>query len=244
MADPFLIYHDSQWHLLFEAMNARTVRGVIAHATSPDARRWTYRQAVLDEPFHLSYPYVFAHDGEFFMIPETAEAGHVRLYRADPFPTKWKFVCVLLNRGYTDPSIVQWDGKWWMVCGQGGNDSSCLFYSDRLSGPWIEHPRSPIVRGNIHQGRPAGRIVHWDAQLLRFAQDCHPDYGTRVWPLRITQLSTSEYSEELAGPQVLGPGDKKWNHAGMHHVDPQPAGNGAWLAAVDGWYAAPESRQA
>lgn len=244
VADPFLVYHDSQWHLLFEAMDARTVRGVIALATSPDARQWTYRQTVLAEPFHLSYPYVFAHAGEYFMIPETAAAGHVRLYRADPFPIRWTFECALLNRGFTDPSIVQWEGKWWIVCGQGGNDSSSLFYSDELCGPWIAHPQNPIVRGNIHHARPAGRIIQWDAQLLRFAQDCHPDYGTRVWPFRITTLSTTDYAEELAGPQVLGPGDQVWNRAGMHHVDAHPTGTGRWLAAVDGWYEAPESRQA
>jgi hypothetical protein len=33
--------------------------GEIGLATSEDGLKWDYKQVVLNEPFHLSYPYVF-----------------------------------------------------------------------------------------------------------------------------------------------------------------------------------------
>ena len=235
VADPFLVHHDSLWHLFFEAMDSRTRRGSIALATSPDTLHWTYRGVVLAEPFHLSYPYVVLYNGEFYMVPESAQAGAVRLYRAERFPDRWRFDRVLLDRGYADASPFPWNGRWWMLCSRAGNDSLLAFHADRLTSRWYPHPANPVVRDNIHHARPAGRVIEWNGALLRFAQACAPDYGTRVWPLRITQLTETEYDDELAGPSVIGPGDASWNASGMHHIDAHRLSASGWLAAVDGW---------
>ena len=236
LADPFLVRHDDLWHLFFEAMDGDLKRGVIALATSPDARTWTYQGLVLRENFHVSYPYVFRHREQFFMMPETGRAGNVRLYRADPFPFRWKYECQLLDRGYADASPVRWDDRWWIFCSRAGNDSLLLFHSDRLSGPFRPHPLNPVMSDNLHHSRPAGRIIAWNGGLLRFAQDCAPHYGTRVWPLEIKRMNPREYADELAGDAILGPNAEAWNRGGMHHVDAQETGSGEWLAAVDGWY--------
>jgi len=71
VADPFMLQHNGLWHMFFEVMNAQRRCGEIGLATSSDALSWTYKQIVLSEPFHLSYPYVFAWQGEYFMVPET-----------------------------------------------------------------------------------------------------------------------------------------------------------------------------
>ena len=54
--------------------------GVSVHDERHDA--WHFRSIVLDEPFHLSYPYVFDHESETYMIPEAKGSNSVRLYRA------------------------------------------------------------------------------------------------------------------------------------------------------------------
>src|SRR5687767_8104954 len=58
VADPFMLQVRGTWHMFFEVMNSRSGRGEIGWATSEDALKWKYRQIVLREPFHLSYPYV------------------------------------------------------------------------------------------------------------------------------------------------------------------------------------------
>jgi len=70
---------------------------------------------------------------------------------------------------------------------------------------------------------------------VRFAQDCVPDYGTRVRAFRVTELTAESYrEEELPESPVLSPGDSPWNGRSMHHIDAHPLTDGSWVACVDG----------
>ena len=83
VADPFLLRVGKVWHMFFEVYNFDSDRGEIAWATSPDGFVWEYQKIVLRESFHLSYPYVFEWQGEYYMIPETHQAESVRLYQPE-----------------------------------------------------------------------------------------------------------------------------------------------------------------
>jgi hypothetical protein len=240
VADPFLIRVAATWHLFFEVMNWRSGKGEIGLATSTDGRAWTYRQIVLAEPFHLSYPYVFAFEGEYYLVPESFQAGGVRLYRATSFPTQWTLAGVLLTGPYlADSSLVQFDNRWWLfVEAAGGNrhDLLRLFFSDKLQGPWREHPASPIRQNDPYNARPAGRVHVADGRVVRYAQGCQPAYGTDVRAFEITELTSTRYHERPVGKvPLLGPGNDGWNAGGMHHVDPHQLANDKWLVCVDGW---------
>src|SRR5437016_1587707 len=69
VADPFMILVDDIWHMFFEVLNQQTNKGEIGLATSDTGHVWVYQQIVLTEQFHLSYPYVFEWDGEYYMTP-------------------------------------------------------------------------------------------------------------------------------------------------------------------------------
>src|SRR5207244_9568159 len=108
VADPFLVHDGRTWDLFFEVFRADTHQGDIGWATSTDAWNWTYRHIVLDEPFHLSYPYVFTAGGTYYMVPESSALGSVRLYHAHPFPDHCVFVAELVRgAGLRDPSLFQ-----------------------------------------------------------------------------------------------------------------------------------------
>lgn len=237
VADPFMLHEKGIWYMFFEAMVAATERGVISLATSEDARTWTYWGIVLEEPFHLSYPYVFKWRGDFFMVPETLGAGCIRLYRAAVFPSRWVPFADLVEGEFADSSIFRHQGRWWiMACGRPyRHDQLCLFDAARLTGPWKEHPLSPIIDNNPHIARPGGRVIRWDGQLIRYAQDCFPTYGKQVHAFRIVELTCATYRDApaLDGP-LLSPRED-WTLFGMHHIDAlhNPAGAG-WIACVDG----------
>lgn len=237
VADPFLIQENGLWRLFFEILGDRDDKGVIGLAESQNGLHWRYRQVVLEEPFHLSYPTVFESEGRHYMVPETIAPKTIRLYGAVEFPTRWTLLDTLVDRDVSDPSIFSHEGRWYILACQrpGNNDTLCLFHADRLEGPWKEHPRSPVVRGDPHGARPGGRVVHWEGRLFRFAQDCDPFYGLRVWAFEITCLDETAYRERpCEGGPVLDAGNQSWNRARMHHVDPVPTGSGLWIAAVDG----------
>jgi hypothetical protein len=218
-------------------MNASRNMGEIGMAISRDGLKWDYQQIVLSEPFHLSYPYVFQIDGEYFMVPESFEAGSVRLYRADPFPLKWSYAATLLEGAWVDSSIFYFDGRWWMFSNPiaPSNQVLELFYADAATGPWQRHPMSPLISGNKRIARGGGRVIVQNSRPVRFTQDCSPYYGTAVRAFEISVLTASNYEErELEPSPILAAGEEMWRRMGMHHIDPHFV-NGQWLACVDGW---------
>ena len=246
VADPFMVRKDGMWFMFFEVVNSRTKQGDIGLAVSKDGFNFVYKQIVLDEPFHLSYPYVFQWKGCYYMIPESQAANSVRLYRAKHFPTEWSFVKTLLIGNYKDSSIFRHRDKWWLFAGSDykHNDKLCLFYADNLMGPWLEHPRSPIVEGDPHIARPAGRVISFGNKIIRFAQDDYPEYGNQVRAFEISQLTTTNYREkEFQASPILKASGSGWNAAGMHHIDAHQIAPGQWIACVDGyrWTIAPRS---
>ena len=234
VADPFMIKGEETWHMFFEVMNAKTQKGEIGWATSPDGLAWTYRQIVLRESFHMSYPYVFSIDGEYYMVPETGEAKSIRLYKGDPFPDRWSLVGVIKDGVWADSSLFYFGDRWWMFsCPKGGRLD--LLHAEGIHGPWHSHPMNPIVDGDNRIARPGGRVIVLGDKIIRFPQDCHPYYGTQVRAFEISELTASDYRErEVEGSPILSRGASTWNRSGMHHVDPHLV-NGRWLACVDGW---------
>lgn len=240
VADPFLIEDNSTWYMFFEVYNWESGHGDLAVATSTDTRNWEYQQVVLDEPFHLSYPYVFKWEGSTYLIPESFEADSIRLYKATDFPYQWEFVATLVDDvALVDPSIVQFDDKWWLFASEEGkkNDTLRLFLADELAGPWQEHPASPIVEGNNHIARPSGRILEYDDRLFRFAMDVNPPFGThQVVALEIIELTPTSYKEVLVSEEpIIAPDGSGWNSYAMHQIDPHQIGEKKWVASVDGY---------
>jgi hypothetical protein len=241
VADPFMINVEDTWHSFCEVLNERTKKGEIGLATSLDGIRWEYRQIVLSEPFHLSYPYVFEWNNECFMVPESFQANAVRLYRADDFPYRWSLVGTLLEgKDYVDSSLLRFNGKWWLFTGRGVPPRRAehlhLFFADDLTGPWHEHPKSPIIDANAQIARPGGRVLVVGDKVVRYTQDCATTYGRLVRAFEITELTTANFLERCGSESpVLKPGNDGWNEMGMHHIDPHLMEDGTWLACVDGW---------
>jgi hypothetical protein len=237
VADPFMIRLGA-WYMFFEVMDAETRRGRIAYAQSDDGLRWRYGSTVLEEPFHLSYPYVFAWDGELYMVPESGDIEAVRLYRADKFPNRWVMSRnILVGEAFRDSSLVRHRDRWWLfTTSRKRNDNLRLYSAERIERRWTEHPQSPVVSSNPHVARSAGRVFECDGRLFRLAQDDSPWYGRQVWAFEITQLTATNYAERLVAQQpVLRRGRSGWNSWGMHHADPHPLGVNQWFACVDGY---------
>jgi hypothetical protein len=238
VADPFLWQEDSTWYLFFEVYNLDTMQGDLAVATSTDTRRWKYQQIVIDEPFHLSYPYVFKWEGEHYLIPESYEANAIRLYHATEFPLQWEFIATLVDGvERVDPSIVHYAGRWWIFAAALDNATLHLYHAEDLFGPWEEHPASPIVVDNPHISRPSGRVTIYEDRLYRYTMDVNPAVGShQVFALEITELTPTTYAEQLARPEpIIRASGRGWDAQAMHQLDPHQIGPGKWIASVDGF---------
>ena len=234
IADPFIICNDNRYYMFCEVID-KSKKGQIGIAESEDGLRWEYRRIVVTEPFHLSYPYVFKFDNDFYMIPESQNDRSIRLYRATDFPFTWNFVTKLMTGfPYLDSSFFKFKGRCWLYTTL-NNDTLLLYHSDNPAGPWLEHPKSPIVKHNKCIARSAGRVLILDdGSIIRFAQDCSSFYGKLVSAFKVTTLTTNDYREEALG-LILKPGTFGWNRRGMHHIDAFRFEDGSWTAFVDGY---------
>ncbi len=238
VADPFLYNNNGNWYMFFEVMNTLSNQGDIGMAISSDGKNWRYEKIILDEEHHLSYPYVFGHEGEIYMIPESATANQLNLYRAVSFPFEWERVSTLLNGQYGDHGIVLHQGCWYLfACSQPYTHNTLrLYYSDDLQGKFREHPMSPVVSDDANKARPGGRIIFWDGALIRYSQDCSPTYGKSLNAFKITLLTKQKYSEqESPWNPVLKNGGKGWTRHGMHHLDAIKTDEQKWIGCVDGY---------
>jgi hypothetical protein len=233
IADPFIISHNSKYYMFFEILDKSSGKGIIGLATSSNGSDWNYEKTVLREIYHLSYPYVFKFNDDFYMIPESSEANRVLLYKAKNFPYEWEIAAELINGKYVDSSIFQYNDKWWMFAGKSGKLH--LFFSDSLEGKWLEHPKSPLISNNNKITRPGGRVIVDKNRIYRYTQDGEPSYGSAVRVFKVNNLTEKEYEEEEVDLILNGTkSDLDWRKDGMHTIDQLKISENHWLIAVDG----------
>jgi hypothetical protein len=198
-ADPFLLErHGTMW-VFFENFSYALKRAVISCGRLDDAGRLLDVRTVLDRPYHLSYPHVFEHEGEVWMIPETCAAGRVDLYRATRFPDEWTFERTLVDLPAADATCFRHEERWWMFLaprmGPSQMPLTLLFTAPDLQGPWSLHPASAVC-SDVRWSRSAGKVFLDGGVLVRPSQDCSSAYGYSVSFNRIVRLNEREYAEE------------------------------------------------
>lgn len=229
-ADPFVLIAGERRFVLFEECRYRFwgrnsgSKGIIRAIEYLGQSRWGDPVTVLERPYHLSYPFVFEHGGQTFLIPETRENGTIELYESGEAPFRWRLRKNLMTGvKAVDTTLWQQDGLWWMFTCRDENappnrDLFLYFTDDPVDGKWEAHPRNPIV-SDARYARPAGNLFRQGQQLIRPAQDCARDYGCAVEFRSIVRLTVDEYEEERAGrlgPETVGGagGVHTWNAAG------------------------------
>ena len=154
---------------------------------------------VLERDYHLSYPFVFKWNDNYFMIPESAGNRTIELYRSISFPFEWKLEKVLMNDvRAADATVAEIDGTWWMFVSIAENcipDELFLFYADSPLGPWTPHRRNP-VKSDVRSSRSAGNLFNWNGDLYRPSQDSSGRYGYAVTINKITRLDAEGFREE------------------------------------------------
>jgi hypothetical protein len=200
-ADPFIWLRENKYYVFIEELPYSTNRGYIICLTLGEDLNIITNQVVLKRPYHLSYPFLFEHRGQLYMVPETKQNNRVELYRCTRFPDQWEFEKTLIdNIRALDSTLLEANGKWWLFANvheEGGSswDTLCLYYADHpLSDQWTPHPLNPIVK-NIHSARPAGRIFAHKDGMIRPSQDCSSRYGYATNFNRIVVLSETDYVE-------------------------------------------------
>ena len=228
-ADPFLFAHDGLLYLFYEVKTDHAHGTIHAQSMLPDGR-WQVHGPVLVEPFHLSYPQVFALGGRIFMLPEAAQSGTVRLYEAEDFPTRWRHCSTLIDSPLRDPTVLAAKDDYILLLGTTADYKLKLYHA-----PAIDHPFTDlgfIVTQDRRFARGAGGILNIYGQFLRPAQDCSGSYGKCVNFQCITKFSSYEWLEHPSGLNLHIP-PARWRSRGSHHISCEKFGDSLFVA-IDG----------
>jgi methionyl-tRNA formyltransferase len=215
-ADPFPVAAGDRYYVFVEELPYATNKGHISALELDRTGALQHVERVLDQPHHLSYPFVFEFRGAHYMAPESGARRRVELYRADSFPGGWTLQDVLLDNVYAvDPTLVAIDGTWWMFVNIGvegtlNYDELHIFHAPQPFGPWTPHRANP-VKSDVRSARPAGRLFWWHGELYRPSQDCSGLYGSAIVFNRVTRLTPTEFAETAVSrleprwaPNLLG----------------------------------------
>jgi hypothetical protein len=203
-ADPFVLRHGGVTALFFEDYDYGEQRGRISYVVlGEDGSRGAPAEA-LSRPYHLSYPFVFAHEGAALMIPESSANRTVELYEAENFPDRWRLRSVLIHDIEASDTTLHFDevtGLWWMFAavsefGSSSQDTLSIFFSDGIEGPWRPHAANP-VKFDPGCSRPAGPLLRWNGRLFRPAQDCTSAYGEGLVWCEVKELTPDAFREEV-----------------------------------------------
>lgn len=209
-ADPVPISWQGRTFVFFEDLDHRTNKGIISAIEFGSTGPVGAIVSVLEEPWHLSYPFLIEHDGDLWMIPESSAHNDVPLYKCVRFPDKWERHSTLLS-GFelSDATITRHNGLnymfgAWRDGAAGYSDVLAIFYSEHLFGPWLPHESNPVMMDRTTT-RPAGNFVTIDGKLWRPVQDCTHGYGAALGLAEIVELTPTTYQQLVRHTIQPGP---------------------------------------
>ncbi len=216
-ADPFPFAQDGRRWVFVEEYPYATGRGVISAIEMDDRGPVGPPRVVIDQPYHMSYPQVFAWAGETWMVPETSANRTVELWKADDLPHRWSRHAVLVpDMAVADATLFRHGGRWWMlgtVADDGGSAGDALhaWHAPDLLGPWTMAGRGPVLL-DACTARPGGSVRLVDGALWRPAQDNSAHYGAALALCRIDALEPDGAFRQTTMARIAPPSGYRGFH--------------------------------
>jgi hypothetical protein len=222
-ADPFLWQQKNDPFLFCEEWLKTDPHAHIAvMRLSAEGKAVSPSQPILKKPYHLSYPFLFQHEGALYMMPEGGAGRAVEVFQCEEFPHSWRpKVTLMRDLKFADATLLEREGKWWLfITIKRGvfalNRDLFVFSADTpLTDKWRPHPCNPVVRG-IQCARPAGPVFELGGKWFRPSQNCLVRYGHSLRINEIVHMDNRHYEERLV--TEVGP-DWQQGIRATHHIN-------------------------
>lgn len=188
-ADPMLLKKNEDTYLFVEAYDNSNGKGSIAYSKLVNGR-FTKPKVIIEESFHLSYPYVFEYEGNTFIMPETSGDKCIQLYKATDFPEKWeKYERVLEIKNAVDTVFL--DNRRLLTSILMNNYEK----TTRLQLIDLKNETLSFCTEENQTSRGAGKLFKYNGKLIRPAQNATGGvYGKGLLFYEVTDMEN--YKEE------------------------------------------------
>lgn len=225
-ADPFVISKNNKKFIFVEDFSFKNNKGSISVIEIDENDHKKIYEKIIEENFHLSFPFVFFYENNLYMVPETAEANSIKLYKCNSFPHKWEYCYDLIPKiNCADTVIFKRDDYYYLLTSTSFyNDFSSkleIYFADNpISNSWKPCKLNPIFF-DIKNGRNGG-LIYKDNEIFRVAQTYgindlgDNQYGRKFSVNKIIQLNQEKFEEK----NILNiQPDFKKNLLGTHHMN-------------------------
>lgn len=195
LADPFALPDDPSV-LYCEEFDYETQLGKLISLEIENGRITQELEMRQPLPGHLSYPYLFKHDGKTYALPESCSARTLELFLLQD--GEWvPHSTILNNTAAADSILFEYNGLFWVAYTDvdlGGFDNLNLLFATSLEGPWQTHPQNPVSL-DPRTSRCGGTPFTVINTLYRPAQDCSRTYGGSIRIMEILECTPERYEE-------------------------------------------------
>ena len=238
-ADPFYFKYKNQDFVIYEKYCRIKRRGLIAIAKinleetkkaennqinpSKNIRKYKIydEKIIFDNKKHLSYPYIFNHQGAFYLLLEEHKIKELNLYRLDfEYDNNFqltKIKNIFTNLAVIDASLLFHNDKFWLFYHLQHNSEEALYLtsSNDLFGDF-KHNDNNLIKNDKKSARSAGNFIKIENQIYRPSQNCINGYGSSIVINKITNLDIANYQEEFFGE--IMPSKTSIFNKGNHHL--------------------------
>jgi hypothetical protein len=220
-ADPFIYNYKGKIFVFFEKFLKKKNKGIISVCELKKNKLINFKD-ILNENYHLSYPFIFKIKKNIYLIPESYQNKKIQIYKAKKFPFKWiKYKSFFDGEISCDPTIFKYKQNNWMFINKTSKDLKKLnknLYLYKIVGEFeklIPHKKNPIL-SSLFGGRSAGGILKFKNKLIRPAQiNKKNSYGFGLLFNKIIKLNINQYKEKKI--YHISPKNIK-NCIGIHHI--------------------------
>jgi hypothetical protein len=156
----------------------------------------------LIEQTHLSYPFVFCHEDQIYMLPENEAGGKLTLYRAIDFPLHW------------EPCRILAEDVRWVDTTLHPTADGFIGFAESMEEPISDYRLrfdhrlkltecTPIEESGSNCHRCGGPMFMHEGHLVRVTQDCVHDYGQALYFRMCDPVTLSEEYAVRITPQQL-----------------------------------------
>jgi len=221
LADPFILSTGQQSYCYVEDYDYAQAKACISVYELRNEQAVRIGPAI-QEPFHLSFPFLFRYQSRHYLCPESSAAREIRLYECAALPDQWTLKKILMsNIAAADTMLFEYEGLWWLLTNidSAGIGDYCselhLFYAPQpVTDVWTPHPLNPVI---VDPNRARNGGLLFDGPTIYRVSQCQgfDAYGKAAGINRITVLSRTDYREEAIA--AITP-DFFPNIKGTHHL--------------------------
>jgi CDP-glycerol glycerophosphotransferase len=217
-ADPYAITFDKQPYVFFEEYDVIEKHSYICVGKFDEQTGRLREVSILvDTDNHVSFPFVFYYEKDYYLILEESRRNVISLYKFTDFPRSIVFVKDLLtNVKAFDSSIIERPDGFYLFTShvkerkRWGNDNLAIYFSPNFLTTNFHKVGKSFQKLGM-DSRNAGAHFLRDGRLYRPSQDSTKRYGHHIVINEVLEISKCSYRERAI--ERIYP---KWPHVATH----------------------------